>query len=489
MGSELDPTITTPTWRAWADRAFTPSLVRRLLVAQLATLALLWALILSYVMYATLDTPALFDEGGRVDAILALTHALRDRPAQLHDVLEKWDRMQRFDSADEDREETRMSMAVWRGDAVVYSTPGRPGVLPPGPDGAVVRRQAHGLQWTLLSRSDASGEFRVVLARRMPGVLLLVASSAGHASYLTPLILTLPLLFLPAWFAVRSAVAPLVKLGAELAEREPGQLAPLQTHVRQRELRPLVEAVNAWLGRMRSSQQRENTFVANAAHELRTPLTVMRLSAETLRRNDHSPADRELIDLLIRGCQRGTRLVEQLLALLRNDSIAAQHRDMGMIPLRRMLETRMSDLHVLAEQARITLALHAPAEVTVQGHAELLQSVIDNLIGNAIKYSPAGSTVQIDLSSDGAAALLSCTDQGPGIAPSLRRQMLERFQRGGDAGGVQGSGLGLAIAHAATLAHHGSLRLDCANPTYGLQVTARLPLRQPCKRNATARAR
>ena len=137
----------------------------------------------------------------------------------------------------------------------------------------------------------------------------------------------------------------------------------------------------------------------------------------------------------------------------------------------------MAALSGLASARRVELELHADTELYLHGQRESLISLVDNLVDNAIKYSPADGLVQVSLRREAGQAVLAVSDQGPGVAPALRERVLDRFFR--DPNQTQsGSGLGLSIAQAVARQHGGSIALRDAGqgPGHGLLVEVRLPL-------------
>jgi signal transduction histidine kinase len=140
-----------------------------------------------------------------------------------------------------------------------------------------------------------------------------------------------------------------------------------------------------------------------------------------------------------------------------------------------------------AEERQIDLRCELGPTVEVFGDRELLAQVLTNLIDNAVKYTPAGGTVHVQLGRSGDAARLRVADSGPGIPEPDRARVLQRFTRLDQARSQPGNGLGLALVNAVTLQHHGRLTLDDNAP--GLVVTVELPaLRLPALKLAHAPA-
>jgi two-component system sensor histidine kinase QseC len=179
------------------------------------------------------------------------------------------------------------------------------------------------------------------------------------------------------------------------------------------------------------------------------------------------------MDSLLRSNQRASRMVAQLLQLMRSETEAP---GMGMQPMRLdlLLVDRLAALDALACLRPVELALESSEPLCVMGEREGLVSLIDNLVDNAIKYSPAHATVSVRLQRQGDKALLQVRDRGPGIAEPWRQRVFDRFFRVPDQS-QSGSGLGLAIARTVTDRHGGSITLHNAQDG-GLLASVSLPV-------------
>jgi signal transduction histidine kinase len=291
---------------------------------------------------------------------------------------------------------------------------------------------------------------------------------------MVPIVVSGMLLVIPAWLAMRVALRPWRQLNGEIAARGPHDLAPISFEPRQQELRPVVQSVNALLGRVRQSVQRERSFIADAAHELRTPLAALRVNVDALQDRLTDARSAEQLAAMVQSCDRAARLVGQLLQLMRTDAVDSAAAPQA-LALDRLVEERLATLSALARPRGIELQLDAAGPVEVWGDPESLASMIDNLVENAIKYSPPHGTVIVGIASRDGHAVLSVADQGPGIAPDLRLRVFDRFYRG--PGQTQaGSGLGLAIVKAAVERHHGTVSLATGTAGQGLRVVLALPL-------------
>lgn len=327
---------------------------------------------------------------------------------------------------------------------------------------------------------------QMVLLLQLWGAVLLWRSSAGSPAQpssgtwldsgliVVPIVISGMLLVIPAWLAMRVALRPWRQLNDEIAARGPNALTPISFEPRQQELRPVVHAVNALLGRVRDSVQRERSFIADAAHELRTPLAALRVNVDALQDRLTDVRSGEQLVAMVQSCDRAARLVGQLLQLMRTDAVDGAAAPQA-VALDRLVEECLATLSALARPRGIELQFDATGPVEVWGDPQSLASMIDNLVENAIKFSPRHGTVTVGIESHDGHAVLSIADQGQGIAPDLRLRVFDRFYRG--PGQTQaGSGLGLAIVKAAVERHHGNVSLTTGMAGQGLQVVVALPL-------------
>jgi len=324
-----------------------------------------------------------------------------------------------------------------------------------------------------------------VLLVQLWGALLLWAGAAGMQApsspgvlhgglVIVPIIISAMLLVIPAWLAMQVALRPWRRVNDEIAARGPVDLTPLAFEPEQQELRPLVHAVNALLTRVRDGVQRERQFTADAAHELRTPLSAMRVHVEALQGRVTDPHSSELLNGIVQSGDRAARLVGQLLQLMRSDAVDAAIVSQP-VALDRLVQERLAAACALARPRGIELQLDAPEPVSVWGDIESLTSMIDNLVENAIKYSPSPAIVLVEVERRVDRALMIVTDQGPGIEPAQRPRVFDRFYRA--PGQTQpGSGLGLAIVKATVERHRGTVSLAAGAAGQGLRVVVELPL-------------
>ena len=280
---------------------------------------------------------------------------------------------------------------------------------------------------------------------------------------IVPLLLQVPLLVLVTWFAVRRGLRPLDQLSAAIEQRHPSALTPLDASSLPPDLQPLVHTLNALLARLETALRQQRDFVADAAHELRTPLAALQLQLDLLKRAE-TAQDRELtLSLLGKGIRRATYLIGQLLRIARAE---AAHAGADSSPLAlQPLAGEAIERHVAAARARdIDLGVTRLEPATICGAASDIEMVLDNLLSNAIRYTPAGGKVDFALYREGACAVIDVVDTGIGIPAAERARIFDRFYRvltvAGDGDTADGSGLGLAIVKSICERHGAAVEVD-----------------------------
>ncbi len=270
-------------------------------------------------------------------------------------------------------------------------------------------------------------------------------------------------------------LAPMLRLRDEVQKRDPSALEPFALDSVQRELQPLVGAINDAFLRVRNLLATQRRFVANAAHQLRTPLALLKTQALVGLREVDTAAKSEALAGVDRSIDALTRLVNQLLALARAEqgSRALLKSPLDFCDVVRETLERLAGL-ALARNIDLGFDESGVIRARVIGHAALLQELVFNLVDNALRYSPRGATVNVFLHEAENESCLRVEDNGPGIPLSERQKVFERFYRlhGSE---VEGTGLGLAIVHEIVTAHDGRIAIGERQPPPGLSVEIRLP--------------
>jgi len=233
----------------------------------------------------------------------------------------------------------------------------------------------------------------------------------------------------------------------------------------------MVTELNALLGRLREAIETQKRFTEDAAHELRSPLTALQLQIQLVERARTPGELREALDALRSGAKRASHLVEQMLTMARLEPEAA-HEAAAAVDLEAVAASVVAELEPLAEAKGVAVRLERVAPAFVNGQAQALHTLSRNLLDNAIRYTPAGGRVTLQVRTQDGHAVLQVEDTGPGIPAEERERAFDRFYRLPGTG-TQGSGLGLAIVKHIADAHRAEISLGEADQGKGLRVTVR----------------
>lgn len=221
----------------------------------------------------------------------------------------------------------------------------------------------------------------------------------------------------------------------------------------------------------------QQDFISNVSHELRTPLTRIRLFNELLLDGKQASFEKRSLyrRVIDRECRRLGFLVDNILDLSRHRRGTLRY-DMAPLDLRHVVDEGLDAFRSASERGRYTIEEHLEDVPAVLGDADALQQVLVNLLDNAVKYSPAGSRVEVGLAARDGAVELLVRDEGPGIPLSEHDRIFEEFHRleTGDCQRVAGSGIGLALVRRIVDAHRGRVRLS-SEPGKGSVFIVELP--------------
>lgn len=280
------------------------------------------------------------------------------------------------------------------------------------------------------------------------------------------------LLMVAIWLAIGWGLKPLADLADTLRGRHPGSLEPLQLAPLPSELEPMQAALNRLLGQIQEVLSRERRFIADAAHEMRTPLAVLRVHAQNVLEARNEEQRKQSLDYLIVGVDRTTRLVNQLLTIARLEPGAgAVRKTSGDL----VQEVRASLVQMTPWVLSRGLELVFECEETsyrIDSDFPAIDIALQNLLTNAVNFSPEGGQVSVGLNFNDDRFLLSVADQGPGIEATEQDRLFERFY---SLGNDQGVGLGLTIVQAVAERLGGEIQLENA-PSGGCRATLEIPL-------------
>lgn len=267
-------------------------------------------------------------------------------------------------------------------------------------------------------------------------------------------------------YGLRRGLQPLDATARDVATRSDRSLEAITLEDLPQEISPLVQSINGLMSRLAQAFSAQRRFLADAAHELRTPIAVLRLQLQLLQRSEDEGQRDQAVKVLAQGIDRSQRLVEQLLEVARTEPDGqAMRRDE--VDLSELARATVAAMSIKADHLALDLGADAPQPVKVVGDAAQLAVLLDNLVDNALRYTPAGGVVDVSTSRRaGGEAVLGIRDTGPGIPRAERERVFDRFYRGesanADARDGSGSGLGLAIVRA--IAERHGARIELKDP-------------------------
>jgi two-component system OmpR family sensor kinase len=279
-----------------------------------------------------------------------------------------------------------------------------------------------------------------------------------------PLILLLPFLAVLIWITVGRGLAAVKRAAAHVQSRDVSSLASIPDEDLPREIQPLTHALNDLLSRLRLAIDAQGAFIADAAHELKTPLTALKLQIQLAERAQTEEDRQAAFADLGKGLERATHLVHQLLTLARHEPNACtQYHDQ--VDLVALAQKVVADFAPIADSRKIDLGVTVKSSAHVIGNADALHTMLNNLIDNAIRYTPDGGRIDVSIKQDDMSASIVVKDNGPGIPEGELPRVIDRFYRV-PGSPSSGSGLGLAIVKQIAAAHNAVFQL--ANAHNGL---------------------
>jgi two-component system sensor histidine kinase TctE len=261
---------------------------------------------------------------------------------------------------------------------------------------------------------------------------------------LLPQFAIIPLAVMLVWLGLTRGLAPLKRLQQRIRRRRPDDLSPINLRNVPEELRPVIAAFNDMMARLEDNLEAQHRFIAAAAHQLKTPLTGLKTQTELALQETDYVQLHDYLQRIAGGVDRAAHLTSQLLQLARAEASHETVHDKEPVDLEDLVREVTAHCVPRALARNIDLGFEeAGVEMIIFGVTLLLREMIDNLVDNAIKYTPAGGrvTVRLRATSDW---ILEVEDTGIGIAKEDRSRVFERFYRALDTD-AEGSGLGLAI--------------------------------------------
>jgi two-component system sensor histidine kinase QseC len=333
-----------------------------------------------------------------------------------------------------------------------------------------------GHRWRTLARQSENAGRWILVAERADIRFQLAEDVILEA--VMPIIFGLPIAGLVIWFIVGYGMKPMRQLAAQLSTKASDDLSPLADDQIPAELTQVIDSTNDLFGRLAASFEREKRFAADAAHELRTPISVLKVHLHNLAQD--LPADNSNFAKLKDGVDRMNHLVEQILALYRTmpDQFMANFTELDLHALARdVISNNYSEFARKEQQIELV-----GSSSNIVGDRFALETLLQNLLSNAGKYTPNRGRVQITVKPNEHGIMLKVEDSGTGIAPDEYDRVFERFYRiGGDcnASDQPGCGLGLAIVRHIAELHDARIALGPSSFENGLSVCIEFPSSSP----------
>jgi signal transduction histidine kinase len=347
--------------------------------------------------------------------------------------------------------------------------------------------------WVDFVQNDSDTPVRALLLPVGPGLRLLVGRDIRELTAIRQLLrrasfygitLTLVLALIGGVLLALSAERRLAEINRTTRQIMAGDLsrrAPLKGSDDEHD--ELAQNINAMLDQIENLLAGMRHVGDSVAHDLRGPITRLRNRLETVAAAQN-PSREDLADSVAQ-LDQVLATFNALLRIARVES-GAYRSAFTTVDLKPIVHDVCELYQAAAEERQVTLQAEAPEIVEVFGDRELLAQVLTNLVDNAVKYTPPGGVVRIELARAGDLAQVRIADSGPGIPAEDRERVLQRFIRLDRARSQPGNGLGLALVNAVTLQHHGRLTLGDNGP--GLVVTVELPALAPPRAAALATA-
>jgi len=369
---------------------------------------------------------------------------------------------------------TRYRYQMWtrHGTVLLYSYKASPKLpMMPLRETGFATTQIDGEDFRVFSMEGNGGEMVIQVGESLTERQGAISIVSGY--FLAFLVLPFVLIFVVTWWMLSRSLRSIDSSAAQLSQRSPIDLTPVQTDNPPRELKPMIGSINALFERITVAMSLERGFTAVAAHELRTPLAGLRAQAQIAATATSPEELAESLAAVMTGVDRASRMLDQLLDLARIETMMNEaDRISTWVDVADVYQSVMSDLAPQAAKR----ALHFDprfGEFRIHGMELGVVLLMRNLMANAIRHSPDGGTISIRTERDQDSVTLTIDDAGPGIAPEARQQVFERFYRLNKTQG-EGVGLGMSIVQSVVEAHRAIIRL-LESPLGGLRVQVQFP--------------
>jgi two-component system sensor histidine kinase TctE len=292
-----------------------------------------------------------------------------------------------------------------------------------------------------------------------------------------PQFLMIVLVALIVWTGIGKGLAPLKLLRREIASRSHRDLSPVEESRAPHEVLPIIHEINGLMRRLGQAIEAQQRFIADAAHQLRTPLSGLKAQASLALRQSDPESRQHSLEQLSLSTDRTIRLINQMLTLAQVEPGSEKIFDLKLFDLSELLKEATREWVPAALKKDMDLGYEGPVgAVMINGDRIRIKMMIDNLIDNAVRYSPDGSSVTTRIEAAEGSVVLTIEDNGPGIPVGEREAVFQRFYRilGNP---VAGSGLGLSIVHEIAASHGAHVSIEDRGGR-GTSVKVVFPLRQ-----------
>lgn len=322
--------------------------------------------------------------------------------------------------------------------------------------------------WHVFSISTENGDYVIHTGQRDDIRRSLVESLASQE--MMGMLIALPALTLVILVIVNRTLSPVNRLRQEIASREVNNLQPLSMDRLPEEALPIVKQINALFAMLDQAFTNERNFTSDASHELKTPLAGLMTQLQVAQKAKDEGMRSQALQKCQQAVMRMTHMVQQLLTLSR-----VQHHNVQLslqpLNLYQAIVATIAELEFSAHEKNIEIELYGKEVYSLKANAQLLSILFRNLLDNAIKYTPNGGRIRVELGDLAGRIYVSVEDSGPGVAGDDYERITQRFYRCVDtAQSVEGSGLGLSIVQRIIRLHNAGIGFS-KSALGGLKVT------------------
>lgn len=459
--------------KKWANEKLLSSIRRRTLFFVMCIFTMTSILIMVIgLLFANHEVEELFDArlAQQARLLLTLSECIEELGLSENTITPLLIDEANTDSSVGHKYESKIFYQIWSGDKLKIASDSMALSLQKEDSLGYGYAKADHYQWRTFTLNQLSGNAKVIVAER--------ADVRGEISdqivfqTLFPDILAWPILAILVWAAVGFGLEPLQQLAQRIQKITPTKLEPIVMSNVPEELAPVKTALNGLLLEIDVLMEREKRWIADAAHELRTPLSILRVHAENAASAENDQERNQSLVQLTSGVDRSTRIVSQLLALARLEHQKKVTREE--VDVLAISRSMIADILPLAWKNNVEISLDVDDSLPWYCHVEPnhIEILLQNLISNAIKFSPQGSTIQVSWTQTATQVELKVMDAGKGVSQEEKQRLSERFFRSGE---VEGAGLGLSIVKNIVDKYQGSLSFADSIPQ-GLVVRVNLPI-------------